>query len=169
MFIYSLYSSIIGNRIPMMSGAPLITMRETKFNSSSHFKTLSDEDLFTDEVEPLNSILSKFKYWFVFFFTLKKATTLFYRYLTFLKNENFKIFIGYVNRPRNGNKIYTKRSMLSCGLFLFTVGFLIGFLIFGEMNLSRNILPAEQPITTEEILQRYESFREKFVFFCFFE
>lgn len=44
-----------------MSGAPLITMRETIFNNS-HFKTRSDEDLFADEVESLNSISSKFKY-----------------------------------------------------------------------------------------------------------
>lgn len=41
-------------------------MRETKFNNNSRFKTLSDEDLFADEVEPLNSILSKFKYWLVY-------------------------------------------------------------------------------------------------------
>ncbi|XP_065225297.1 glutamate carboxypeptidase 2-like isoform X2 [Planococcus citri] len=106
----------------MMSGAPLITMRETKFNNNSHFKTLSDEDLFTDEVEPLNSILSKFKYW-----------------------------------PRNGNKIYTKKSMLFCGFLLFTFGFLIGFFIFGRISFSFNVLPADRTISihdVQEIFQR---------------
>lgn len=144
-----------------MSKSPLIVdMRETKFNNNPHFKTLSEEDLFAEEAEPLNSILSKFKYWFVFdMVSLNFPLLIVYRCL-------FMFFFLLVSpaflsahRPRNGNKVYSKRSMFFCGFILFNIGFLSSFLVFEKLNLSfanYHILNNGQICCVEDVLATFK-------------